>query len=61
MVKLCAVWNNGVALKAFVRSALSPENMKLLRRTSRVTSLLIPSTVPGFDSPNVALLSWKVS
>jgi len=47
MEKLCAVWKSGDALKALLSSALKPENMRLLRKTSRWTSLDIPSTVPG--------------
>lgn len=42
-----------------MRSALRPENIELVRKTSRCTSFAILSTDPGFDSPNAALRSEK--
>ena len=49
----------GLTLKALVRSALRPENIELVRKTSRCTSFAILSTDPGFDNPNAALRSEK--
>lgn len=46
-------------LKIFVRSARTPVNMLLLRKTSRETSLLKPSMVPGLLRPNLARRSEK--
>lgn len=55
----CATWNSGAALKAFVSSARRPEKLELFKKTSRCTSLAIPSTVPGLASPNASLRSWN--
>lgn len=46
-------------LKGFVRSARKPWNIWLVVKTSLVTSLLIFSTVPGFDKPNASLFAAK--
>lgn len=59
MDRECEIWNMGATLKAFVMSARSPEKAWLLRKTSRWTSFAMPSMVPGFDSPNASLRSWK--
>jgi hypothetical protein len=54
----CATWKSGAALKALVSSARRPEKLELFRKTSRVTSRAMPSTVPGLGSPSDSLRSW---
>lgn len=59
MANWCETWNSGVMLKILVRSARTPVNMELLRKTSRCTSLESVSIVPGLERPSLALRSEK--
>lgn len=58
MANWCETWNRGVMLKILVRSARTPVNMPLLRKTSRWTSRDRLSIVPGLVRPSLARRSW---
>ena len=57
MEKACERRKRGDMLKAFVKSARRPVNMKLDSKTSFCTSLATLSTVPGLVRPRASLRS----
>ena len=60
MEKACDKRKRGDMLKAFVKSARRPVNMKLDSKTSFCTSLAMLSTVPGLGRPRASLRSENV-
>lgn len=57
MANACDTRKRGDMLKAFVKSARRPVNIKLDSKTSFCTSLAMLSTVPGLERPRASLRS----